>query len=38
MKNSNIKDFLQTDIDQLSTDMPEFIDHLISKIDYHISK
>lgn len=38
MKNSNIKDFLQTDIDQLSTDMPEFIDDLISKIDYHISK
>lgn len=37
MKNSNIKDFLQTDIDQLSTDMPEFIDDLIYKLDTHIA-
>ncbi len=37
MKNSNIKDFLQTDIDNLATDKPEFIDDLIYKLDSHIA-
>ncbi len=38
MKKTNLKDFLQADVDKLPAQVPEFIDSLISKIDEHISK
>jgi len=38
MTNTNLKDFLQMDVDKLPKQVPEFIDNLISKIDEHISK
>ncbi|MCF7835435.1 UvrB/UvrC motif-containing protein [Candidatus Gracilibacteria bacterium] len=38
MKNANLKDFLQTDPSKTKAKVPEFIDHLLSKLDYHISK
>lgn len=38
MKKTNLKDFLQLDIDKLPEKVPEFIDSLINKIDEHISK
>ena len=38
MKKTNLKDFLQLDIDKIPEKVPEFIDSLINKIDEHISK
>lgn len=38
MKKTNLKDFLQADVDKLPVQVPEFIDSLINKIDEHISK
>jgi len=38
MKKTNLKDFLQKDIDKLPAKVPEFIDNLIKKVDEHISK
>lgn len=38
MKNDNLKDFLQANPSQVKADNPEFIDHLLAKLDYHISK
>ncbi len=37
MKNKNLKDFLQADVDKLPPQVPEFIDHLIKKVDDHIT-
>jgi len=34
----NLKDYLQVKKVQLAKKYPVFIDHLFSKIDYHISK
>lgn len=38
MKKTNLKDFLQADVDKLPAQVPEFIDSLINKIDEHILK
>lgn len=38
MKKTNLKDFLQADVDKLPAQVPEFIDNLINKIDEHIVK
>ena len=34
----NIEDFLQVDNIETSKEFPPFIDHLFSKIDYHIDQ
>jgi hypothetical protein len=38
MKKTNLKDFLQKDVNNLPDEVPEFIDNLINKVDDHISK
>jgi len=37
MKKTNLKDFLQADVDKIPKKVPEFIDNLIKKIDEHIA-